>query len=255
MINKRLIPVLLLRNNGLVKTLKFNNSVYIGDPINAVKIFNEKLVDELIFLDIDATKENRKPNINLIHEIATECFMPFSYGGGINNLDDISDIIKAGAEKVIINEAALSNDKLIREASIKFGSSTIIVSIDVKTPFFSNSPCVYSNNGKRCWKINPVDHARNMEQKGAGEIFINSILLDGTMNGYDLELINEISSNIKIPVVACGGAGNLSHISEAIKKTKVSGLGAGSLFSFYKSRKAVLINYPNRDELKDHRIN
>ena len=255
MVNKRVIPVLLLRNNGLVKTLKFKNSVYIGDPINAVKIFNEKLVDELIFLDIDATKENRKPNIGLIHEIATECFMPFSYGGGINNLNDITEIIKAGAEKVIINGAALSNEKFIKEASIKFGSSTIIVSIDVKTPIFTNLRKVYSNNGKRCMWIDPLDHAKNMEKQGAGEIFINSIDHDGTMKGYDLELINKICKNINIPVVACGGAGNLSHISEVIKKTKVSGLGAGSLFSFYKSRKAVLINYPNREELNNYLIN
>ena len=140
MLRSRIIPCLLIHNKGLVKTVNFKDPKYIGDPINAVKIFNEKLVDELIFLDIDATKENRKPNINLIHEIATECFMPFSYGGGINNIQDIGNIIQAGAEKVIINEAALSNDKLISEASIKFGSSTIIVSIDVKTPFFSNSP-------------------------------------------------------------------------------------------------------------------
>ena len=169
----------------------FNFSKYI---IESISILLSPIIG-LIFLDIDATKENRKPNIGLIHEIATECFMPFSYGGGINNLNDITEIIKACAEKVIINGAALSNEKFIKDASIKFGSSTIIVSIDVKTPIFTNLPKVYSNNGKRCMWIDPLDHAKNMEKQGAGEIFINSI--DNYLEFKDRIGVNPYLMNIE----------------------------------------------------------
>jgi len=250
MIEKRIIPVLLIKNNGLVKTLKFKNSVYVGDPINAVKIFNEKLVDELIFLDIEASKEKRKPNLDLIYEIAAECFMPFSYGGGINNVEIIGDIIRAGAEKVIINQATFDDKNIIRKASAKFGSSTIVGSIDYKN-IANNDPMVFTNNGRKCRWIDPISHALNLEEQGVGEIFINSIDQDGTMEGYDSKFIKKLCSEVSVPVIACGGAGELNHLAMTAKETGITALGAGSLFCFYKTRKAVLINYPDRNKIKN----
>jgi cyclase len=245
---KRVIPCLLLRNNGLVKTVRFKDSVYVGDPINAVRIFNEKEVDELIFLDIDATRYKKEPSFGLISKIAGECFMPFSYGGGIGTLQQIEEIIKSGSEKIIINTQAFLKKNFIREAAARFGSSTIVVSIDVKKRFIDGyTVCV--NGGRQDTGKKPVEYAKEMEEQGAGEIFINSIDRDGTMEGYDLELIKSVSSAVAIPVIACGGAGNLNDLGLAVKEGGVSAVAAGSLFVFQGKRRAVLITYPSYNEI------
>ncbi|MFN4234152.1 MAG: AglZ/HisF2 family acetamidino modification protein [Bacteroidia bacterium] len=244
----RVIPVLLLQNSGLVKTQKFKNPKYVGDPINAVKIFNEKEVDELIFLDITATKENRKPNYKLLNEIATECFMPLCYGGGINSINDIKNVINAGVEKVSINTAAIENPEFIKEASDKFGSSTIVVSIDVKKTFWGKKT-IHVYSGSKNTGLDPIQFAIKMQEKGAGELLLNAIDRDGLMNSYDLELIEMISREVDIPVIACGGAGNLKHFKEAIH-SGASAVAAGSMFVFHGRHRAVLINYPSQKELQ-----
>jgi imidazole glycerol-phosphate synthase subunit HisF len=191
---KRIIPCLLLRNKGLVKTVKFKESTYVGDPINTVKIFNEKEVDEIFFLDIDATKTKKEPPYELIQNIASECFMPFAYGGGIQSIQQIDKIIKSGAEKIIINSQAFLQKNFVREAVRQFGSSTIAVSIDVKKEFLKGN-IVYIIGGTHSTGKNPVEYAREIEDQGAGEILINSIDRDGVMEGYDIELIKSISIN------------------------------------------------------------
>lgn len=247
---KRIIPCLLLRNNGLVKTVKFKASTYIGDPINTVKIFNEKEVDEIFFLDIDATKAKKEPPYEIIQNIASECFMPFAYGGGIHSLQQIEKIIKSGAEKIIINSQAFLQKNFIREAVHQFGSSTIAVSIDVKKEFLRGNT-VYINGGTQSTGKNPVDYAREIENEGAGEILINSIDRDGTMEGYDIELIKSISQSIRIPIIACGGAGKLSDFGLAVKLGGASAAAAGSFFIFHGKRRAVLITYPSYSEISE----
>lgn len=245
---KRIIPCLLLRNNGLVKTVKFKESTYIGDPINTIKIFNEKEVDEIFFLDIDATTTNREPPYELIQNIASECFMPFAYGGGIHSLQQIEKIIKSGAEKIIINSRAFLQKNFIKEAVHQFGSSTIAVSIDVKREFLKGN-IVYIKGGTQTTGRNPVDYAREIEDEGAGEVLINSIDRDGVMEGYDIELIKSISQSIRIPVIACGGAGKMSDFRLAVKQGGASAVAAGSFFVFHGKRRAVLITYPSYSEI------
>lgn len=247
---KRIIPCLLLRNNGLVKTVKFKESTYIGDPINTVKIFNEKEVDEIFFLDIDATKFKKEPPYELIQNIASECFMPFGYGGGINSLQQIERIIKSGAEKIIINTHVFQGKNFLKEAVHQFGSSTIAVSIDVKKEFLKGN-IVYVKGGTQSTGLNPVDYAKEIENAGAGEILINSIDRDGVMEGYDIELIKSISGSIKIPIIACGGAGKLSDFSLAVKQGGASAAAAGSFFVFHGKRRAVLITYPSYSEISN----
>lgn len=247
---KRVIPCLLLRSNGLVKTIKFKNPVYVGDPINAVKIFNEKEVDELIFLDIDATRNRTEPSYHIIKNIASECFMPFCYGGGINRLDQIEKIIALGTEKVCINSAAYLQPGLIKEAVEKFGSSTIVVAIDVKKNTFGKYR-VYIKGGTMDTKQHPAEYVKRIESLGAGEIFLNSIDRDGTMAGYDLDMIKMISGTVSVPVIVCGGAGNLQHFKEAITIGGASAVSAGSYFVFQGKRRAVLITYPEYKVIKE----
>jgi cyclase len=247
---KRIIPCLLLRNNGLVKTVKFKDSTYIGDPINTVKIFNEKEVDELFFLDIDATKLQKEPSYDLIQNIASECFMPFAFGGGIHSLQQIERIIKSGAEKVIINTYAFLKKDFLAEAVRQFGSSTIAVSIDVKKEFLKGN-VVYVKDGTQSTGLNPVEYAKRIEDEGAGEILINSIDRDGVMGGYDIELIKSVSNSIKIPVIACGGAGTLDDFRLAVREGGASAVAAGSFFVFHGKRRAVLITYPSYSEISD----
>jgi len=246
----RIIPCLLLRNNGLIKTIRFKDSVYIGDPINAVRIFNEKEVDELIFLDIDATREKREPSLSIIRKIAEECFMPFSYGGGVETLQQIEEIIKSGAEKIVINTNAFLKKGFIKEAATRFGSSTIVVSMDIKKKLIGGYS-VHLNGGRNNTGKNPVDYSKEMEDQGAGEIFINSIDRDGTMEGYDIELIKSVSGVVSIPVIACGGAGRNDDLRKAIKEGGASAAAAGSLFVFHGKRRAVLITYPSYNEITD----
>ena len=248
MFRPRIIPVLLLQGNALVKSKRFKDFRYIGDPLNAVKLFNDLKADELVFLDIEATKEKRIISTELVKQVGEEANMPFAVGGGIKNLDEIQNIIAKGAEKVIINTCAVENPKFIREASDNFGSSTIAVCIDVKKKFFSGE-LVWRNSGSKPSKYSPKDFAKIVEENGAGEIIIQSINKDGTMSGYDLDLIKEISTAVTIPVVALGGAGNLEHMIEAYKKGFASALAAGSLFVYQGPNKGVLINYIEKSDL------
>ena len=248
MFRPRIIPVLLLQGNALVKSKGFKDFRYIGDPINAVKVFNDLKADELVFLDIEATKEKRTISTELVSQVGEEANMPFAVGGGIKNLEEIQNIIAKGAEKVIINTCAVENPRFIREASDNFGSSTIVVCIDVKKKFFSGE-VVWRNSGSKSSKYSPKDFAKIIEENGAGEIIIQSINKDGTMSGYDLDLVKEISTAVAIPVVALGGAGNLEHMIEAYKKGFASALAAGSLFVFQGPNKGVLINYIEKSDL------
>lgn len=248
MYRARVIPVLLLRNLGLVKTVNFNKSRYIGDPINAVKIFNDKRADELIFLDINASKENRVVSLDFVHKVGDEANMPFAVGGGIKTINDIRSILENGAEKVVINTAAFENSEFIKEAVNAFGSSTIVVCLDIKKNFFGKYQLVYKH-GKKKSKEDPIEFAKKMEEYGAGELVIQSVDKDGTYGGYDFELIKSISENISIPIVALGGARDYSDFSKAVSYSYASAVAAGSLFVYHGPRKAVLINYPSPEEL------
>lgn len=249
MLIPRVIPCLLLKNLGLVKSIRFKDYRYIGDPINAVRIFNAMEADELIFLDILATREKRKIQIDLVEKIGDEAFMPFTVGGGIDSISVIKEILNAGAEKVCINSYAIRNPQFIREASETFGSSTIVASIDVKSGFLKNK-YVYDHSIGKITKYDPVEYAMLMEQMGAGEILINSVDNDGMMNGYDIELIRKISDAVGIPVISIGGAWQLDDFRSAVKEGHASAVAAGSFFVYHGPRKAVLINYPNKLELK-----
>lgn len=241
----RVIPCLLLQGSGLVKTIRFKNPTYLGDPRNSIKIFNEKEVDELVFLDIGATKEKRGPNFNLISEITDECFMPLGYGGGITKLQHMERLFKLGVEKVIVNTHAAKNLGFINEAAKIFGSQSIVVSVDVKRSLFGKLS-VKTNAGKKNTNFHPVDYAKQIENAGAGEIFMNSIDLDGSMEGFDLEAIKKITEAVAIPVVACGGAGHTKDLGRAIKEGGASAVAAGSLFVFHGKHRGVLINFPER---------
>ncbi len=249
MLQTRVIPTLLLRNGGLVKGRQFKNHKYVGDPINAVNIFNEKEVDELVFLDISATANKREPNFDLISDIASEAFMPFSYGGGISKMSHIEKLFNLGVEKTVINSAAFYNPELIRKASQLAGSQSIVVSMDVKKNLFGKYEVMVANGSRRT-KLKPLEYAKKMQKLGAGELIVNAIDREGTAKGYDIELLEEISNNVDIPVVALGGAGKLSDFAEVISKTHVSAVAAGDLFVFHGKHRAVLITYPEYSELE-----
>ncbi len=253
MLKSRIIPVLLLKGEGLVKTINFKNPKYIGDPINAVRIFNEKEVDELIFLDINASKLNVEPNYQLLSNISGEAFMPMSYGGGITSLKQIEKILKLGFEKIVINSSFFSKKNLIQEAVKNFGSQSIIGAIDVRKNIL-NSYVVYKNSGLTKIKVTLKDHIASLMEAGVGEIFINSIDKDGYMKGYDLDLLKVVSSLIKVPLIACGGAGSLNHLKDAIIRGNASAAAAGSLFVFLGPHRAVLINYPDRETIYNLKI-
>lgn len=248
MLQTRVIPVLLLRNNGLVKTIKFDKHKYIGDPINAVRIFNDKEVDELVFLDIDASKQQRSPDFELVKSIATECFMPFGYGGGISNMEQITQLFSLGVEKVIINSAALHNPQLISDAARVYGGQSIVVSVDVTKNLLGKYK-IYSHANVKTAANDAIDFVKKMEQAGAGEIMLNVVDKDGMMNGYDLAIIKKISDEVNIPLVACGGAQNMLDLKKAAD-AGASGVAAGSMFVYHGPHKAVLINYPSYNDLK-----
>lgn len=249
MLRTRVIPCLLLQNQGLVKTVRFKNPTYVGDPINAVKIFNEKEVDELIFLDISASRSGQQPNLEVIRAIASQCFMPFCYGGGVRDIGTIRQIFSLGAEKVAVNSHALAHPELIREAADTFGSQSIVAAIDVKKNLFG-SYRVHDSSRSSATGLDPVSHAVNMEKQGAGEILLTSVDRDGTQQGYDIELIRRVTAAVGIPVIACGGAGSLQHLAAAVNEAKASAVAAGSLFVFYGKHRAVLINYPDVAEME-----
>ena len=248
MLRTRVIPILLLRDESLVKTVKFGKFTYIGDPCNTVRIFNELEVDELIFLDINATCSNRKPNLSLLADIANECFMPLAYGGGIKSFDEARAIINTGFEKVAINTAAIENPAFVNELAEHYGSQAIIVSIDVKKDFFGKNR-VWSHSGKRKTKLDPVAWAKQVEKLGAGEILLTSIEREGSWSGFDTELIKVISKAVNIPVVAHGGAGRIEDIGSAIEEGQASAVALGSMVMFQKKGMGVLVSFPDEDKL------
>ena len=247
----RVIPVLLLVGDGLYKTQKFKKPTYVGDPINAIKIFNDKEIDELCVLDIEAITKNKSPNFKLIKEFATECFMPVCYGGGINNFEDAKKIFELGIEKISINSAAFSNTKLITEIANTYGNQAVVASIDYKKTLFGGNQ-VFTKQGNTNTKISPENFAKMCENAGAGEIILNSIERDGMQIGYDLETLKYVSQNVAIPVIACGGAGNVQHFVDAVKIGGASAVAAGSMFVFHGKHKAVLINFPSQKNLIDN---
>jgi len=249
MLQTRVIPVLLLQNKGLVKTVNFKNPKYIGDPLNAIKIFNEKEVDELIFLDIDASKKRTEPDYELIRDFASECFMPVCYGGGISNIEQIKKIFTMGIEKISLNHVALNGDSLIKEAVEVYGSQSIIVAIDIKKSFMGKYQ-IYDHIKRKNLKISFLDYIKHIEELGAGEIFLNNVDLDGTQKGYDIGLLKEIVDCVKIPVIACGGVGKLQDFKQAKNEANVSAVAAGSFFVFQGKYNAVLITYPKYHELE-----
>jgi imidazole glycerol-phosphate synthase subunit HisF len=249
MLQTRVIPCLLLRNTGLYKTVGFKDPKYVGDPINAVRIFNEKEVDELVVLDIDATRLNTSPNFSLLADIASEAFMPFAYGGGISSIEHIRTLYALGVEKVIINTAAACNPKFLSEASALAGSSGVVAGMDVKRNWLGKYS-VYVRAGQDDIKVDPVTYAKTLERLGAGEILLSAIDKDGRMDGYDLELLRKVSSAVSVPVVAVGGAGKLEHFREA-QLAGASAVSAGSMFVFHGKHKAVLITYPEYSQLEE----
>ncbi len=249
MLQARVFPCLLLKGEGLVKTIGFRNPTYIGDPINAVRIFNTKEVDELLFLDITASAENRRPNIELIKKISDECTMPLTVGGGIKTIEDINSLLNSGVEKVAINTAFFDNPQLIKDAADNFGSQAVIVSIDVKRNW-NGTYEVYVSSGTKRTGINLIEYVKKAENYGAGEILINSIDRDGTMKGFDVNLIKKVTASVNIPVIACGGCGKVEDIKEAVTEGGASAVTAGSFFIFHGKRRAVLINFPTKKELQ-----
>ena len=253
-----MIPCLLLQDKGLVKTVRFKDPTYIGDPINAVRIFNESEVDELIFLDITPAKQrgilrNLKKYpipLDLVSKISEECYMPLAYGGGIQSMQDIHGIMSTGVEKVVINSSAVEKPDLIQQAADQYGNQSIVVSMDVQKNA-QGSYEVMTRGGSQPTGLDPVTHATTMEAYGAGEIFVNAIDRDGTMSGYDIPLIQRVASSISVPLIACGGAGHLHHFVEAVHEGGAAAVAAGSFFVFHGRKRAVLISYPSRRELEE----
>jgi cyclase len=250
MLRPRIIPCLLVQDGGLVKTVHFGKPKYVGDPINAVRIFNEKEVDELIVVDIDATAKGREPNYTMIANLAAECHMPLCYGGGVTRADQIERIVSLGVEKVAVSAAAVADPQLIAKASAHVGSQSVVVVLDVKKTRLGYE--VYTHNGQKATGRLVTDLAREAEALGAGEIVINSIDQDGVMKGYDLALARAVREVITRPMTVLGGAGSLDDVAALVREFEIVGAAAGSLFVFKGVYRAVLINYPNRaakDEL------
>jgi len=244
MLKSRIIPCLLIRDKGLVKTKNFKSFKYIGDPINAIRIFNEKEADELIVLDIDATTKGLNPDFSIIKKIAPECRMPLCYGGGVKTVEQAEYIISLGVEKVAVSAAFIANPDLVTEISSKIGSQSVVVVLDVKKNFFGNYE-VYTHNGTVRTKKTPIELAKLAVKLGAGEVVINSIDLDGSMSGYDLVLAKNLRDAVNVPISIMGGAGNLNDMRSLFNTCGVVGAIAGSLFVFKGALKAVLINYPS----------
>ena len=247
MLRPRIIPSLLIQDNGLVKTVNFKNPKYVGDPINAVRIFNEKEVDELAIFDIDATVQGTEPNYSLIERLASQSMMPLCYGGGVKTVGQAQRIFSLGIEKIALSSAVLSNPNLISQIADRVGSQSVIVVLDVKKKLLGGYE-VYTHNGKKATGINPFKFVEEAQRLGAGEIIINSIDKDGVMKGYDLDLIEKVREKITLPMTVLGGAGSLRDIEKVIETHGVIGVAAGSLFVFKGPYKAVLINYPTQLE-------
>jgi imidazole glycerol-phosphate synthase subunit HisF len=249
MLKTRVMPCLLSRNGRLVKTVKFKNPAYVGDPVNAIKIYNEKEVDELILVDITATIEQKEPPFELLAEVTSECFMPFTYGGGIRDIEIIRRLFSLGIEKIVVNSFAVENPPFIKQAAALFGSQSIVVSIDAKKNWLGRYS-VFSHGGRKDTKLDPVEYAKLMENMGAGEILLNSIDRDGTMEGYDTDLIKSVTDVVGIPVIACGGAGSVDDFGKAVRIGGASAVAAGSMVVYQGKNRGVLINFPSREELE-----
>ncbi|MDD3196209.1 MAG: AglZ/HisF2 family acetamidino modification protein [Paludibacter sp.] len=248
MLYPRIIPTLLLHQKGLVKTVRFKDPKYVGDPINAVKIFNEKEVDELIVLDIDASVEGREPDYKLIEHLAVECRMPLCYGGGIKTVEQAQRIFNLGVEKIAVSSLAVEHPEVLTELAARVGNQSVVVVMDVKKNFFGSRYELYVHNGKKATGLDPVQFARRMQDAGAGEIVVNSIDQDGMMNGYDFKLIEAVRNAVTIPLTVMGGAGKLEDMGSVIQRHSVIGVAAGSMFVFKGKFRAVLIHYPTNEE-------
>jgi len=248
MLRPRIIPCLLVHKGGLVKTTRFSEPKYVGDPLNAVRIFNEKQVDELIVADIDASVRGCEPDYALIANLASECRMPLCYAGGVKTVNQIDRIIGLGVEKVALGSAAVQTPKLITEASRHVGSQSIVVVMDVKKTGLLRRYEVFTHNGNKATGLNPADFARRVQEQGAGEILVNSIEQDGVMKGYDFALIDQVRESVSLPITVLGGAGQHQDLSELFRRYGVIGAAAGSLFVFKGKYRAVLIQYPNEAE-------
>ena len=244
----RVIPCLLLRGNGLVKTRKFKDPVYVGDPVNAMRIFSDKEADEIVVLDIEATRDGREPNYELVSEMAGEAFMPMAYGGGVSRVDQVRRLIRCGIEKVVINSAALDSQDLIRESARIFGKQAIVGSIDVRKTLLG-SYRVVTHSGTRDADVDLGRHIANLVSAGVGEILLNSIDRDGMMTGFDLPLVRRVSAGLQVPLVVCGGAGCKEHLSEGLQ-AGASAVSAGSMFVFHGKHRAVLISYLSGGDLE-----
>jgi cyclase len=249
MIQTRVIPCLLLRGSGLVKTVRFKEPRYLGDPINIVRLFNDKEVDELVLLDINATPERRGPRLDLLGDIVSEAFIPLCYGGGVRSLDHFNALFSLGVEKVALNTAAVDDPALVTAAAERYGSQSVIVSIDVRKPLIGGQRVV-TRGGRQRTGLDPVQFAVEMERRGAGELLLNSVDRDGTMAGYDLDLVRRVTAAVSIPVVACGGAGSVADLGRAVNEGGAAAAAAGSLFVYQGPHRAVLINYPGPAELQ-----
>jgi len=248
MLQTRIIPCLLLKDDSLVKTVNFKKPAYIGDPVNTARIFNELEVDELTLLDISATSNKKKPNFKILAELANECFMPLAYGGGINDFEDAKKIFQIGIEKVIINSIAFSKPAFITELAEHFGNQAIVASIDVKKNMFGKYQ-VFSNSGTKKQKVDPVDWAQELEQLGAGEILLTAIHQEGTWMGFDINIIEKISNAVNIPVIANGGASSIEDIEKAVKQGNASAVSLGSMVVYQNKGMGVLVNFPDTEKL------
>lgn len=251
MLRTRVIPCLQLIDESLVKTIKFDKYGYIGDPINTVRIFNELEVDELCFLDIRATLENRQPNFKILGEIANECFMPLVYGGGVRDSETAQRILSIGFEKIVLNTAAYDNPKLITEIANYSGSQSVIGSIDIKKSLFGKYQ-IYTHDGTKKRDKDPFMWAKELENLGAGELLITSMDKDGTWKGYELELLRKIVDSVNIPVIANGGAGKMNHIGDVIKQSNVSAVALGSMVLYQAEGLGVLVNFPDKQLLSKY---
>lgn len=248
MLRPRIIPCLLIHNGGLVKTVGFAEPKYVGDPINAVRIFNEKAVDELIVADIDASVSGSEPDYSLISQLAAECRMPLCYAGGVKTPDQVVRIISLGVEKVALSSSAVNNPELIRESAHRVGNQSVVVVMDVKKTGFMKHYEIFTHNGTHKTGLDPVAFARKVESLGAGEILVNSIDHDGMMKGYDIKLIDQIRDSVNIPLSVLGGAGSLDDIADLVRRYGIIGAAAGSLFVFKGKFRAVLISYPTLEQ-------
>lgn len=248
MLRTRVIPTLLLRDESLVKTVRFGRYTYVGDPCNTVRIFNELEVDELIFLDITASKTGQRPNLSLLADIANECFMPLGYGGGVRTFEDAQAILRLGFEKIVVNTHAFERPEFLTQLADHFGSQAVVASIDVKRDLLGR-PRVFSHSGSRNTHRDPVEWAQEVERLGAGEILLTSVDREGSWSGFDVELIRNVTSSVTVPVVAQGGAGSLDHLAQAVHAGGASAVGVGSMVVFQRHGMGVLVNFPDPRDL------